>query len=465
MGQQNKYDKLAIVGLGHVGELLADACIFSNSFKEIYTYNRDSRLVEGRTKSEAKYRNLTDASAWDGVNIIRCNSYEELPADALTVMCIKENYDYRYVPANKIREVTSRKDAPLMRKIGEAYSKKDFTGEVFVLSNPVNSMSYLFQNYSGINQSKVHPVGNMLDLARYIKFIRESLKDPAANVDAMVSGEHGSTIVFLRSSSTVNGNPLTSYGIDLDSIEKKVLQEGPITANIIGYTNAGIVASLLRLFNILPSKDYSQRFPFGMKYEDVFVELPVVKSGGLYKIVWESFNDKEKKLFEASVRKLTEDKIRVMRDAKERQQRRILIVDDEPGEADTLALSLQESILEDTKFKDKNDFSFDSANSGEIFIDMIKKDPIGYDLVIVDQRMPNMSGLDAIIEARKYQPELDCIILSGKSDMKDLQKMVNHERLTFIEKPFFNSEIYDLLKQPNYDILKKVLERTQQIII
>jgi malate/lactate dehydrogenase/FixJ family two-component response regulator len=458
------FDKLAVVGLGHVGELVVAASTMTNRFEEIHIYNRDSRLVNQRTKSDAKLRNLTDASVWYDTRIIRCDSYHDLPPDALTVICIKEGYDYRYVPPKRMREVTSRKDAPLMRKIAEAYAAKHFTGEILMVSNPIGPMAYLFQNYSGINASRIHPVGTILDTARYVKFIRKYLGNPSADVDAIAVGEHGPTVVFLKSRARVDGELLTSYGLDFDALEKETMLEGIIEARTLGYTNAGIVASLLRLFDILSLESHATIFPFGLYHDGVFVELPVMKSGGKYRILWDDFDKREKELLEASIAKLQEDNQKVLRDATERQRRKAIIVDDEPGEAESLAMALQECILDDEALSALNDFEFAIVHSGEGFVELIEAESIGYDLAIVDQRMPGMSGLDAILKAREFQPDLDCMILSGKSEMGDLQRMVNSDGLRFVEKPFFDPGVFDLLEQSNYLILKKMLERTQQKI-
>ena len=464
MSPQTAYDKLAVLGLGHVGELVVAASTITNRFEEIYIYNRDSRLVNQRTKSDAKFRNLTDASIWHDTRIIRCDSYNGLPSDALTVICIKEGYDYRYVPPKRMREVTSRKDAPLMRKIAEAYAGKGFTGEILMVSNPIGPMAYLFQHYSGIDASQIHPVGTMLDTARYAKYIREHLGNPRADVDALAVGEHGPTVVFLRSSSKVNGKPLTSCELDLDAIEREAMLEGIVEVRTLGYTNAGIVASLLRLFDIISSESYGTRFPFGLYHDGVFVELPVAKSDGEYRILWGDLDPREKEMLEASIGKLQGGNQKILPDATERQQRKIIIVDDEPGEAESLAMALQECILDDDALTALNDFEFTVAHSGEECVELAEAEPIGYDLAIVDQRMPGISGLDAILKARQFQPGLDCMILSGKSEMGDLQRMVNCDGLRFVEKPFFSPGMFDLLEQPNYLIFKEMLEKTQQKI-
>tara|TARA_Y100000310_G_scaffold139131_1_gene138359 strand:- start:12525 stop:13913 length:1389 start_codon:yes stop_codon:yes gene_type:complete len=460
-----KYDKLAIVGLGNVGELVAISSIMGNGFNEVYVYNRDSRPVNGRSRSDAKLRNLTDAAVMYNTQVIRCDSYDDLPSDALTVITIKEGYDYRFVPANRIRQVTSRKDAPLMRKVAEAYARKDFTGQVLMVSNPIGPMSHLFQHYSGIDDSQIHPVGAMLDSARYTKFIKQRLGVPEADVDALAVGEHGPSVVFLRSSATVDGRPLNSYGIDLAKVERDTMREGPIEATTIGYTNAGITACLQRMFGILQSEDVKPRFPFGMRYEDVFVELPVVKLDGVYTIQWPDFDRLEKQAFDRSVRGIRRDSEEILGYATERQIRRVLVVDDELAEAETLVMTLEEAVLDDLGLSDQNEFYFEVVGSGQSFVDAVKDDPIGYDLAIVDQRMPGMTGLEAIVESRKYQPELDCVILSGKSEMADLQEMVNQDGIYFVQKPFFDpNPQLDMITQESYRLLRTILERTQQKI-
>jgi malate/lactate dehydrogenase/CheY-like chemotaxis protein len=464
MIQHPSHDKLAVVGLGNVGELLVAQSMATSRFKEIYVYNRDSRVINGRKISDAKFRNLCDASVWYQARVIRCDNYDDLPPDALTVICIKERYDYRLIRPQRIREVTIRKDAPLMRKLAEGYARKRFSGEILMVSNPIGPMAFLFQHYSGIDPCQIHPVGTMLDSARYVKILKEYLREPKADVDALAVGEHGPTVVYLRSSATVNGKPLASYDLDLDRIEEDAMFEGAIEARTLGYTNAGIVACLLRLFGILYADACGRRFPFGVHYDGVFVELPITKLDGKYQIRWDDFDGAEKSRFEASIAKLSTSSAEILRYATERQQRRIVIVDDEDGEAESLAMALQECILDDDVMSERNDFHFVVAHSGEELVALAEGEPTGFDLAIVDQRMPGLLGLDAILKAREFQPTLDCIILSGKSEMGDLQRMVNSDGLRFVEKPFFNPVITDLLAQPNYIVFKAMLARTEQAI-
>ena len=464
MDKNEGYDKLAVIGFGNVGELVVWTSMITNRFREIYIYNRDPKKVNQRIRLDGKFRNLTDALAWYDTKIIQCDELDDLPGDALTVVCIKENYDYKLIPHKHLREVATRKDAPLMRKIAESYAKKAFVGQILMVTNPIGPMAYLFHHFSGIDADRIHPVGTILDTARYVKMLKKHLGRQSALVDTIVIGEHGSNAVFLRSSSTVDGYPISSFGLNLGQVEQDTLSEGLLEARALGYTNMGIVASLLQLFEVLSSPSYPKRLPLGSYYNKVFVELPVKRLDGRNLILWGDIDRREKALLDASVDLLLDGSIKILKDAT-RQQKKIIIVDDEPDEAASLAMALQKCILDDSELYTANDFDFTVALSGEELIRFIQEQPIGFDLAIVDQRMPGISGLEALLKAREIQPNLDCIILLGKSEAADLQRMFHYDGLRFVEKPLFKPEIYDLCEHPNYTVFKDMLEYTSPVIV
>jgi len=463
MEKNESYDKLAVIGFGNVGELVVWASIITNRFREIYIYNRDPQKINQRIKLDGKFRNLTDALAWYDAKIIQCDELDDLPADALTVVCIKENYDYKLIPPKHLREVATRKDAPLMKRIAESYARKTFTGQILMVTNPIGPMAYLFQHFSGIDAARIHPVGTILDTARYVKMLKKHLGRQVALVDTTVIGEHGPNAVFLRSSSTVDGQPITSLGLDLDQVEQDTLSEGLLEARALGYTNMGIVASLLQLFEVLSSRSYLKRIPLGSYYNQVFVELPVIRVDGHNKVLWEHIDPREKALLDANVELLLEGSKKILRNAT-RQQKKIIVVDDEPSAASSLAMSLQKCILDDGELSKANDFDFTVASSGEELIRFIQEQPIGFDLAIVDQYMPGISGLDALLRAREIQPNLDCIILLGKSEAADLQRMFNYDGLQFVEKPVLMPEIKNLCEHPNYTVFRDMLEYVSPVI-
>jgi len=82
---------------------------------------------------------------------------------------------------------------------------------LFVVSNPVDVLTFLAIEASGLPPSQVYGLGTMLDTSRFCSFIASSLELPATQVRAMILGEHGDSMLPVWSSATVDGFPLTKF--------------------------------------------------------------------------------------------------------------------------------------------------------------------------------------------------------------------------------------------------------------
>jgi len=85
------------------------------------------------------------------------------------------------------------------------------TTQLFIVSNPVDVLTYLAIEASGLPAHRVYGLGTMLDTSRFCSFIAESLELPPTQVRAMILGEHGDSMFPLWSSATVDGFPLTKF--------------------------------------------------------------------------------------------------------------------------------------------------------------------------------------------------------------------------------------------------------------
>ena len=138
--------------------------------------------------------------------------------------------------------------------------------------------------------------------------------------------------------------------------------------------------------------------------------------------------------------------------------REVLIVDDEPEAAEGIVLALKGLTKRDNSFNTK--INYNTAESGNEFIELIKINPAKYDIAIVDQRMPGMTGLEAIIRVRRLQKDLICCILTGQADDKDKQDMIRSGEIAeLMYKPFLDPNIEDRFKQPNYLTFKNIVEK------
>jgi two-component system, NtrC family, sensor kinase len=107
----------------------------------------------------------------------------------------------------------------------------------------------------------------------------------------------------------------------------------------------------------------------------------------------------------------------------------ILIVDDEPHVLDTIV-----DVLDDKNSDDS--FIFHTANSGKEALDTLKEKFEEIDLVISDQRMPDMTGSALLIMMTELYPDIGSIIISGYSDFSDIHKAFQAGILDFIRKPY-----------------------------
>lgn len=113
-------------------------------------------------------------------------------------------------------------------------------------------------------------------------------------------------------------------------------------------------------------------------------------------------------------------------------KKRILICDDEEGVRESLKL-----ILED-------DYELSFANTGIEALEKVKDEPP--DIVILDIKMPKMSGLETLKRIKKISPKTKIIIASGYKSVETAQEAIKLGASDYIVKPFESNE---LLKKIN----------------
>ena len=108
----------------------------------------------------------------------------------------------------------------------------------------------------------------------------------------------------------------------------------------------------------------------------------------------------------------------------------ILVVDDEP-----MALELLHGVLTDAGY----DVSV--AQSGFECLDLFRRDPHAYDLILTDLTMPLMDGEETFQRLRQMLPTANVVLMAGFVDSARLEKMMNHGLSGFVGKPFAPVEI------------------------
>jgi L-lactate dehydrogenase len=111
----------------------------------------------------------------------------------------------------------------LLGKIRQAGWKPGAT--LVVVSNPVDILTHLAVERSGLDWRRVIGLGTQLDTARLNSHLARRLKVPATQVKALLLGEHGDTMVPIWSSATVAGMPLEKWPGYSAQLEKEVFEE------------------------------------------------------------------------------------------------------------------------------------------------------------------------------------------------------------------------------------------------
>lgn len=114
---------------------------------------------------------------------------------------------------------------------------------------------------------------------------------------------------------------------------------------------------------------------------------------------------------------------------------RILVVDDE------------EAILETMTFTFEDDYEVHTSSDARRALELLDEHA-PFSVVLTDQRMPNMSGVDFLKEVWQRHPNTVCMILTGFADMEAIIEAINHGHVyAYITKPWEPDHLKQLMKQ------------------
>jgi len=180
---------------------------------------------------------------------------------------------------------------------------------IIVVSNPLDVMTYVAHAASGLDDKKVMGMAGILDTARYRAFLAEELDISPKDIQALLMGGHGDTMVPLPRYTTVAGIPVTQL-IDadkLDAIVERTKKGGGEIVGLMGtsawYAPGAAAAQMVEAIML----DQNRIFPcavllngeYGIK--DLFLGVPVkLGHGGIKEIIEVDLNDQEQDLLNAS---------------------------------------------------------------------------------------------------------------------------------------------------------------------
>lgn len=180
---------------------------------------------------------------------------------------------------------------------------------IIVVSNPLDVMAYVAHETSGLPSTKVMGMAGILDTARYRAFLAQELDISPKDIQALLMGGHGDTMVPLPRYTTVAGIPVTQL-IDkdkLDAIVERTKKGGGEIVGLMGtsawYAPGAAAAQMVEAIML----DQNRIFPCAVRLNgeyginDLFLGVPVkLGHGGVKEIIEVDLNEEEQDLLNSS---------------------------------------------------------------------------------------------------------------------------------------------------------------------
>ena len=222
-------NKITVVGAGNVGATTAQRLAEKELAKLVVMVD----VVEGVPQGKALDQWESAPIEGFDTRVIGSNGYDETAGSDIVI-----------ITAGIARKPGMSRDdllntnAGIVKQVSEQVKRTSPGAIIIMVSNPLDVMCYVAKQVTGFPRERVLGMAGVLDTARYRSFLAEALDVSVEDIQAMVLGGHGDTMVPLISYTTVSGIPVTQLMDQktLDAIVDRTRNGG---AEIVKYLKTG----------------------------------------------------------------------------------------------------------------------------------------------------------------------------------------------------------------------------------
>jgi malate dehydrogenase len=293
--------KVTVVGAGNVGATCADVLAYREVVNEVILVDIKEGLAEGKA----------------------LDIWEKAPINVYDTRTIGVSNDYSKTAGSDVVVITSglpRKpgmsrddlietNAGIVKSVTENVIKHSPEAVIIIVSNPLDVMTYQAHLSSKFPRSRVMGMAGILDTARYRAFLAEALNISPKEIQAVLMGGHGDTMVPLPRYTTVAGIPVTELmdSEKLDAIVQRTKTGGGELVKLMGtsawYAPGSAAAQMVEAI----VKDQRRVFPVCVKLEgeygieNCYLGVPVILGkNGIEKVIELDLNEDEMALLKES---------------------------------------------------------------------------------------------------------------------------------------------------------------------
>ena len=299
--------KITVVGAGHVGATCAQRLAEKELAREVVMVD----VVEG--VPQGKGLDQWESAPVEGFDtrVIGANDYG--PAEGSDIFVVTAGIARK---PGMSRDDLLRTNADIVRQVSEQIKRVAPDSIIVMVSNPLDVMCYVAMKTTGFPRERVIGMAGVLDTARYRSFIAMEADVSVEDVQALVLGGHGDTMVPLVSYTTVSGIPLTQL-LSREKIDALIDRTRNGGAEIVKFLKTGsayyapssasvqmVEAIVKDKKRILPCAAWLQG-EYGL--EGLFAGVPCkLGEGGLQQILEVELTDDERKALHDSAEHVRE---------------------------------------------------------------------------------------------------------------------------------------------------------------
>src|SRR5687768_8841102 len=193
-------EKVAVVGAGNVGATAAQRLAEKNLARTVVMID----VVEGVPQGKALDQWQSGPVEGFDTRVIGSNGYDE--AAGAEVFVVTAGIARK---PGMSRDDLVKTNAGIVRSVSEQIARVAPKAIVVVVSNPLDVMCYVAMKTTRFPRERIIGMAGVLDTARYRTFLADAMNVSVNDIQAMVLGGHGDTMVPLVSYTTVSGIPVT----------------------------------------------------------------------------------------------------------------------------------------------------------------------------------------------------------------------------------------------------------------
>jgi malate dehydrogenase len=299
--------KVSVIGAGNVGATVANVLAEKDIVNEVVLLD----VVENQAEGKA------------------LDMWESSPVQMFDTRITGSTNDYTKTAGSEVVVITSGKprkpgmsrddligtNAAIVKSVTENVVKYSPDAIIIVVTNPLDVMSYTAHLASKKDVSKVFGMAGVLDTARYRSFIAQELNCSPKDIQALLMGGHGDSMVPLPRYTTVAGIPVTQLmdKAKLDAIVERTKKGGGEIVKLLGtsawYAPGAAVAQMVESIVM----DQKRIFPVcaylkgEYNLNDIYIGVPVkLGKAGIEEIIEVELDTTERELLDTSAKAVRE---------------------------------------------------------------------------------------------------------------------------------------------------------------